>query len=87
MPTCPHCTSQNTVRNGKTPGNKQSYLCKTCRKRFVEHPQPSSKDDALKATVLKAMNERMGLRAAQRVFGVHRNTITKWLKKSRADQS
>jgi len=84
MTTCPHCTSQSIVRNGKTPANKQSYLCRDCHKRFVENPQPSTKDEALKATVLKAMNERMGLRAAQRVFGVHRNTITKWLKKALA---
>lgn len=33
---CPHCQSPRFVKNGKTNGN-QRYLCKECRKTFVEN--------------------------------------------------
>ena len=33
---CPHCQSTHFVKNGKTDGN-QRYLCKDCRKTFVEN--------------------------------------------------
>lgn len=79
MTTCPRCTSQNAVSKGKTPANKQARLDRACGERFVGGTQPSAKDETLKVTILKAMNERMELRAAQRAFGVHRDTISTWL--------
>ena len=41
-------------------------------------------DPARKALVLRAVEtERFSLRAAERLFGVARQTIAKWLKKKR----
>ncbi|NJK43118.1 MAG: IS1 family transposase [Pleurocapsa sp. SU_196_0] len=75
MPTCPHCASDHTVKNGWNAQGKQTHLCHDCQKRF--HPtHPPRVHRRFQTTVLNALNERMGLRAAQRVFGVHRDTIT-----------
>jgi transposase-like protein len=82
IPTCPHCTSDHTVKNGFNAQGKQSYLCRDCQKRFITQRTRHVYTDAFKTTVLNALNERMGLRAAQRVFGTHRHTITQWVKKS-----
>ena len=32
---CPHCGSENVVRNGKH-GGKQAYKCKNCGKTFLQ---------------------------------------------------
>jgi insertion element IS1 protein InsB len=82
MPTCPHCSSDTTVKNSWNAQGKQTYLCHDCQKRFIKDRARGVCTTAFKTTVLNALNERMGLRAAERVFGVHRQTILKWLKKS-----
>jgi transposase-like protein len=69
------------VKNGHSKGGKQTYLCRACGKRFVPEAKPLAHPDSLRAQVLAALEERMSLRGAQRVFGVHRNTITSWIKK------
>ena len=33
---CPHCSSQNIVRNGHHYGGKLHFLCNTCHKHFTE---------------------------------------------------
>ncbi len=39
-------------------------------------------DEARKAEILRAYDERASLRGVSRIFGVSRHTITSWLKKS-----
>ena len=34
---CPHCHSDNIVRNGKKYNGPQNYLCKACRKQFISN--------------------------------------------------
>lgn len=38
--------------------------------------------EATRTQVFDALHERMSLRGVQRVFGVHRNTVIHWIKKS-----
>ena len=40
--------------------------------------------EEVKDQVLRAYHERTSLRGLQRVFGISRQTVTKWLKKSEA---
>ena len=37
--------------------------------------------EATKEQILQAVHERMSLRGVQRVFGVHRNTVIRWIKR------
>ena len=41
-------------------------------------------DEGRKAEILAAYHERKSMRAMARIFGVSRNTVLAWLKKSRA---
>jgi transposase-like protein len=75
MHTCPHCQSEHVVKNGMQPNLKQSLLCRTCGKRFVEDALEIQYSDAFKALVFKALEERVSLRGIQRLFAVRRQTV------------
>lgn len=37
---CPHCGSEDIVKNGVTSSSgKQNYLCKSCKRQFVVNPE------------------------------------------------
>lgn len=79
---CPYCSSEDIVRNGHAPNGKQKYLCKACKKQTREKPTEHGYSEKEKNIILKAYQERSSLRGLKRTFGVERNTVTKWLKKS-----
>ena len=79
---CVHCQSNNVVRNGRTANDKQRYWCKDCGKRSRENPQPLGYSEAEREKILRTYQERSSLRGLTRIFGVSRNTVSNWLKKS-----
>jgi transposase-like protein len=81
-PDCRHCSSSNTIRHGYTRKGKQRYRCRACGRCFVRNPGTAAYDPARKEEILSAYHERTSLRGLSRVFGVSRNTVTRWLKKS-----
>jgi transposase-like protein len=82
VPDCRHCGGTNTIRHGYTRKGKQRYRCRTCARSFVQDPGSAAYDPARKEEILRAYHERASLRGISRIFGVSRNTITRWLKKS-----
>ena len=81
-PSCPHCHSDRTIRHGYTRKGKQRYRCHGCVRCFVENPTSAAYDPARREEILRAYNERASLRGLTRLFGVSRNTVTRWLEKS-----
>jgi transposase-like protein len=79
---CPYCGSEDMVQNGHAPNGKQKYLCKTCRRQTRENPTPNAYSEKERERILKAYEERSSLRGLKRTFGVERNTVAKWIKKS-----
>jgi transposase-like protein len=79
---CRYCSSTNTIRHGYTAKGKQRYRCRDCGRCFVETPGSAAYDSARKEEILRAYHERTSLRGISRIFGVSRNTVTEWLKKS-----
>jgi transposase-like protein len=80
--TCRHCGSENIVRNGLTANGKQRFLCRDCRRRSRENPQPNGYTEEQREEILRAYHERSSLRGLTRAFGVARNTVSGWIKKS-----
>lgn len=80
--TCRHCGSTNVARNGLTTNGKQRYLCADCGRRSRDDPQPNGYTDQEREMILAAYHERSSLRGLTRSFGVARNTVATWLKKS-----
>lgn len=79
---CPACASHKTNRFGHQNG-RQRFICRACQKTWRENPGTTAIAPERKARILAAYHERMSLRGLSRVFGVSRNTLSAWLKKSR----
>ena len=81
-PCCATCGSTAIVKSGHNSCGTQQYFCKTCGAHRVLVAKNSAIDPERKELVLRAVAvERLSLRAAERVFGVARQTIAKWLEK------
>lgn len=76
---CRSCGSANIIRNGHNKCGHAQYLCKDCGACRVLTPKTRYTPEQ-KATILCAYRERMSLRGLQRVFGVWRTTVLRWLK-------
>jgi insertion element IS1 protein InsB len=75
---CRTCGSTNLVKNGTNKCGQAQYHCKECGAYRVLQPQRRYTPEQ-KATILRACQERISLRGLQRVFGVHRQTVSRWL--------
>ncbi len=80
---CPHCGSDGLVRNGRAPNGKQKYLCRACQRQSRENPTPHAYPLERKEEILRAYEERSSLRGLERTFGVSRQSVIAWIKKSR----
>ena len=78
---CPHCQSQNIVRNGHAPDGRQRHLCRDCGRRSRAAPRSQAYSQDERETILRAYHERASLRGLRRVFGVSRTTVSGWLQK------
>ena len=79
---CYHCGSVDLIRFGSQNG-RQRYKCHGCGKTSRENKGSNAYPEERKAEILAAYHERGSMRAMERIFGVNRNTVLAWLKKSR----
>ncbi|MDD5274581.1 MAG: hypothetical protein PHR16_00680 [Methylovulum sp.] len=80
-PTCTRCGSSKLTRNGKTKAGKQKFHCQACGCYGTLAPDYGYSEER-KAEILRACHERSSLRGLERTFGVARQTVAAWLKKS-----
>ena len=79
--TCTRCHSSDLTRNGKTCAGKQKYHCRACGHYGTLNAGYGYSEER-KAEILRAYHERSSLRGLERTFGVARQTVATWLKKS-----
>ena len=82
MTSCYHCGAGRVVKDGRTSNGKQRYKCRGCGRSLRETPAINGYSPKRKEEILRAYHERTSLRGLQRIFGVSRQTVTSWLKKS-----
>ena len=58
---CPRCDSENIVKNGNTSYGKPRYMCKDCRRHFVENPANGKISDEKKELTDKMLLEKIPL--------------------------
>lgn len=80
---CPHCGSEDIVRNGRAPNEKQKYRCRACKRQSRENPTPHAYPEERREEILRAYEERSSLRGLERTFGVSRTSVISWIKKGR----
>jgi len=73
---CPRCNSGNIVKNGNTAYGKPKFMCKDCRKQFVENPDDRKITDEKKALTDKLLSEKVPLAGICRAVGVSQ----RWLR-------
>jgi transposase-like protein len=78
---CTKCGSSNLCRNGKTSGGKQKYACKECGAYGSLNPTDRAYSADERAAILAAYRGQASLRSIERVFGVARQTVARWVKK------
>ena len=82
VPCCATCASASLVKAGHNSSGTPQFLCKACGAHRVLVAKSPAIDPARKALILRTVEtERPGRRAAERVFGVARQTVAKWLEK------
>lgn len=75
------------IKNGLSRGGKQQYRCHGCGRRSVADPQSREHPPEFQEQILALYFERPSMRGLQRATGVSRQTLSKWLKKRRADEA
>jgi transposase-like protein len=80
--TCIHCGSDQLTRNGHAANGKQRFKCRACGRQSRENPAPNGYPEERRAEILAALHERSSLRGLERTFGVARNTVSAWMKKT-----
>jgi transposase-like protein len=84
METCSSCGVSTLRKNGLARNGKQRYHCRNCGRSCRSAPGQGAYSEARKAEILRAYQERTSMRGLTRIFGVSRQTVTAWLKKSPA---
>jgi insertion element IS1 protein InsB len=77
---CRSCGSLNIIRNGRNKCGNAQYHCREGGVYRVLRPKERYRAEQ-KAQILRAYRERMSLRGLQRVFGVWRTTVLRWLER------
>lgn len=76
---CGACKSIHIIKNGTNRYGNPQYHCKDCGTYRVIEPKIVY-SQAEKQTILQACQERSSLRGVQRVFGVARQIVARWVK-------
>ena len=77
--TCDRCGSTNLIKNGTNKCGNQQYHCKDCGACRVLKPQKGY-SETFRQRVLRAAKERVSLRGIERIFGVCRQTVARWIR-------
>jgi IS1 family transposase len=80
---CPKCNSLNLEKNGTYKGS-QKYHCLDCNDYGTLDPQPKAYPESFKEQVLRTYRERASMRGIERIFGIARQTLARWLKEKAA---
>jgi transposase-like protein len=67
---CPYCHSPHCVKNGSNSVGTKKFLCKDCRRQFVENPIQTRIPEHKKELINKLLLEKISLAGIARVVGV-----------------
>ena len=76
---CTKCDSINIVKNGKDYKNKQKFHCLGCGAYGILNPTNRAYPEFFKELILRAYRERASMRGIERIFGIVRQTLARWI--------
>ena len=77
---CAYCKSEKIVKNGKSNQGKQRYLCKECKRIFVENHQRRHYPQKLKEIALKLYTDGVEISVISRSLEVPYETVRSWIR-------
>jgi len=81
---CPYCQNTHIVKNGSNGVGTPKFLCKTCRKQFVENPKNKRVSGQTKQTIDKLLLERISLAGIARATNVSECYLQKYINRKYA---
>lgn len=75
---CTQCNSTNIVRNGTDYKGDQKFHCHDCNAYRTLEPRGRYSEE-IKNLLLRAYQERASMRGVERIFGVTRQTLARWI--------
>ena len=83
---CPHCQSNDLVKNGKSPNGTQRWSCNRCRKSFRFDYCYNACKQGIKEKIIELTLNSSGVRDISRVLKINKNTVCAVLKKNAAGE-
>ena len=80
--TCPHCSSFDLKKNGKTRNKKQKYRCKGCGRQFITDYSYQGCRPFIRSLILKMTLNSSGIRDISRVLSISVNTVLKQIRQA-----
>ena len=78
---CPRCNSSNIIKYGKSK-DRQIYLCKDCKRKFVENPKKAHRGEEVRREVLRLFAQGMSMLSISKRLGIPYTTTRRWIVKS-----
>lgn len=75
--TCPHCNSNQIVKNGTTKNKKQQFYCKYCKKRFIDYYSNKAYKRDINKNIIILTKEGVGIRGIARILQISPTTVIK----------
>jgi insertion element IS1 protein InsB len=72
---CKSCYSKNIIKNGNTKTKKQQYICKNCKKRFIEFYSYKAYHKNINSKIIQLTKEGLGIRSTARVLNISTTTL------------
>lgn len=79
---CPHCSSNDLVKNGKSSNGTQCWRCKKCKKYFRLVYRYNARKKGMKEKIVELTLNSSGVRDIGRVLKISKDTVTSVLKKN-----
>jgi transposase-like protein len=79
---CPFCTSNNLVKNGKSPTGVQRWRCNVCKKNFQFNYRYNACRQGIKEKIIEMTLNSSGVRDIGRVLKISKDTVCSVLKKN-----
>lgn len=79
---CPHCNSNDLVKNGKSSNGTQCWRCKKCHKYFRLDYRYNAGKQGVKEKIIEMTLNSSGVRDIGRVLKISKDTVTSVLKKN-----
>lgn len=74
---CSHCYSGNIIKNGTTKTKKQQYICKNCKKRFLDYYTYQAYHKNINSQIVKLTKEGLGIKSISRILKISPTTLLK----------